>query len=126
MTNIRRIAHVSLLVSDTDRSLRFYRDVLDLPVESGRPELGFRGAWLKIGDQEIHLMELPNPDPVDARPAHGGRDRHVAFLATDLEDLKSKLIPAGIPFTSSKSGRRAIFCRDPDGNALEFIEAPGD
>jgi hypothetical protein len=24
----------------------------------------------------IHLMELPNPDPLEGRPAHGGRDRH--------------------------------------------------
>ena len=126
MIHIRRIAHVSLLVSDTDRSLRFYRDLLDLPIDSERPELGFAGAWLNIGDQAIHLLELPNPDPVDGRPAHGGRDRHVAFLVGDLEDLKSRLNLVGIPFTESSSGRRALFCRDPDGNALEFIEVTRD
>ncbi|MEE8429299.1 MAG: glyoxalase, partial [Gammaproteobacteria bacterium] len=27
---------------------------------------------------------------------------------------------AGIPYNQSRSGRQALFCRDPDGNALEF------
>ncbi len=122
MTTVQRIAHVSLLISDTDRALRFYRDVLELAVTNARPELGFPGAWLQIGDQEIHLLQLPNPDPVDGRPTHGGRDRHVAFHVSDLERLKSRLSSEQISFTVSRSGRRALFCRDPDGNALEFIE----
>ena len=123
MTTVRRIAHVSLLVSDTDRALRFYRDLLELPLSTHRPELGFPGAWLRIGDQEIHLLQLPNPDPVEGRPTHGGRDRHVAFYVADLGRLKSRLSSEGIPFTDSRSGRPALFCRDPDGNALEFVES---
>ena len=123
MINVQRIAHVSLLVSDTDRSLRFYRDLLGLTVDPSRPELSFPGAWLQIGDQQIHLLELPNPDPMDGRPAHGGRDRHVAFYVADLERLKSGLASEEISFTTSRSGRHALFCRDPDGNALEFIES---
>ena len=51
-----------------------------LPVNPERPndKLPFRGAFLWIGPEMIHLMELPNPDPTDmeARPEHGGRDRH--------------------------------------------------
>ena len=31
---------------------------------------------------------------------------------------------AGVAFTLSRSGRRALFCRDPDANALEFVESP--
>lgn len=64
-------------------------------------------------------MELPNPDPVDGRPAHGGRDRHVAFTIQDLEPLKGRLDNAGVTYTMSKSGRAALFCRDLDGNAFE-------
>jgi len=30
---------------------------------------------------------------------------------------------AGVAFTLSQSGRSALFCRDPDGNALEFVQA---
>lgn len=120
--NIQSITHVSLLVADTAKSLAFYCDVLGLPISEDRPDLGFPGAWLQVGSQQIHLLELPNPDPVEGRPAHGGRDRHVAFHVTDLSQLTTALEKANVPYTMSRSGRRAMFCRDPDGNGLEFIE----
>jgi glyoxylase I family protein len=124
MSEFLAIQHVSVLVADTERAVTFYRDVLGLPVDPQRPDLGYPGAWLAIGTQQIHLLELPNPDPVTGRPAHGGRDRHVALTLHDLDGLRRRLDAAGIPYTLSKSGRRALFCRDPDSNALEFIEAP--
>lgn len=120
---INRIHHVSLLVADITRALDFYQGVLGLEVDPTRPDLGYPGAWLQVHTQQIHLLQLPNPDPLDGRPRHGGRDRHVAFRISDSEDLMSRLAAAGIPYTLSRSGRRALFCRDPDGNALEFIEA---
>jgi len=115
--------HVSLVVSDTARALAFYRDVLGLEVITTRPALAFAGAWLELGDRQLHLLELPNPDPVDDRPAHGGRDRHTAITVSDLEAFAAQLEQAGIPFTRSRSGREALFCRDPDGNAWELIQA---
>jgi len=124
MSLISRIHHVSLIVSDTGRALGFYRDLLGLTVLPERPDLGYPGAWLGVGDRQIHLMELPNPDPLTGRPAHGGRDRHFAMEVPDLNRLIERLESAAIPFTASRSGRRALFCRDPDGNALEFIEQP--
>jgi glyoxylase I family protein len=125
MSEFLAIQHVSVLVADTERALTFYRDVLGLSVDPQRPDLGYSGAWLGIGVQQIHLLELPNPDPFTGRPAHGGRDRHVALTLRNIDDLRRRLDTAGIPYTLSKSGRRALFCRDPDSNALEFIEAPG-
>jgi glyoxylase I family protein len=71
--------------------------------------------------QQIHLMLLPNPEAGLQRPAHGGRDRHVALAVSDIAKLIERLNQAGIAYTLSQSGRRALFCRDPDGNALEFI-----
>lgn len=120
---IKTILHASLIVADTQQALGFYQHVLDLELDTKRPELGYPGAWLNIGMQQIHLLELPNPDPVTGRPDHGGRDRHVALQVDSLEQLKSKLDIARVNYTESKSGRRALFCRDPDGNALEFIES---
>ncbi|MGE0082243.1 MAG: VOC family protein [Thiohalomonadaceae bacterium] len=117
---ITRIHHVSLLVADSGRALGFYRDVLGLEV-APRPELGFPGVWLQVGAQQIHLLELPNPDPVAGRPEHGGRDRHVAFAVDDLDAITARLETARIPYTRSRSGRPAIFCRDPDGNAVELV-----
>ena len=116
--------HASVIVADTGRALAFYRQVLGLSLDESRPDLGYPGAWLNIGAYQIHLLELPNPDPVHGRPTHGGRDRHLAFSVSDLEILVARLTAAGISHTTSRSGRRALFCRDPDGNALEFIETP--
>jgi len=36
------------------------------------PELHFPGAFVRAGAQQIHIMELPHPDPVSGRPEHGG------------------------------------------------------
>ncbi len=115
-----KLHHVSLLVANTARALAFYRGILGLS-EAPRPDLGFPGAWLDVGGQQIHLLELANPDPVTGRPDHGGRDRHVALTCPELDTLIARLEAAGIPYTRSRSGRAALFCRDPDGNAVELI-----
>ncbi|KPJ91538.1 MAG: glyoxalase [Gammaproteobacteria bacterium SG8_15] len=119
---ISQILHSSVIVKDTQTALSFYQGILGLTLDESRPDLGYAGAWLNVGQQQIHLLELPNPDPVKGRPAHGGRDRHVALAVNDIDTLQNKLEQAGLEFSRSKSGRKALFTRDPDGNALEFIE----
>lgn len=122
MSGVKELLHAGLLVEDTARALEFYRDVLGLEVDAARPDLGYPGAWLWVGHHQIHLLELPTPDPKSGRPAHGGRDRHIALSVTAIDELRAALEKAGIKYTRSKSGRKALFCRDPDGNALEFVE----
>jgi len=119
--NIYSINHSSLIVANLDKSLVFYSEILGLQ-QVERPDLGFPGAWFQLGEQQIHLLELENPDPTTGRPEHGGRDRHVALNALALAPIQDTLNKAGIAYTMSKSGRRALFCRDPDGNAIEIIE----
>ncbi len=148
MPNITELHHVSLIVADTERSLGFYRDLLGLSVDSARPDLGYPGAWLNVGGRQIHLLQVPDPNPA-AKPAaaprfrfprrervgamsrrkprpvfvHGGRDRHFAMLVADLSKVIADLEAAGLDYTLSRSGRRALFCRDPDGNAVELIQS---
>lgn len=119
------IHHVSMVVADTQRAIDFYHGVLGLDVCTERPDLGFPGVWFTIGEQQIHLLELENPDPVTGRPEHGGRDRHLAMSVDDLDKIQAVLVERGIVFTRSKSGRVALFCRDPDGNGVELIERVG-
>ncbi len=114
--------HTSVLVADTERGLEFYTGVLGLQ-QLKRPDLPYSGAWLFVSEfQQIHLLELPNPDPMTGRPEHGGRDRHLAMIVPDLDIMKAKLDQAHAIYTLSKSGRQALFCRDPDNNAVELIE----
>lgn len=122
MSEIAGLLHAGLLVADLERARRFYEVVLGLR-SVARPDLPYRGAWYDVGGgQQLHLMELPNPDAGTERPAHGGRDRHVALGVKDLAALKRRLDAAGVAVTMSRSGRPALFCRDPDHNALEFVE----
>lgn len=122
MFQVEAFHHASLVVKDTATALAFYQDILGLELVQSRPDLGFPGAWLEVGTQQLHLLELPDPDALSQRPEHGGRDRHLAFHVKDLTELESRLQLNGIIYTKSRSGRNALFCRDPDKNALEFIE----
>lgn len=123
--SILGVQHVALICENLERSMEFYCGMLGLNTNPGRPnaKLPFRGAYVIIGPgQEVHLMELPNPDPVDLsqRPEHGGRDRHLCVSVSDLDIVRSVLEENNWPYTVSRSGRPALFTRDPDANTLEF------
>lgn len=119
---ITAILHVTFLTSDLPRSRVFYEGLLGLKPDLSRPQMSFDGVWYEVtATQQIHLMLLANPEVGLPRPAHGGRDRHVAVGVSDLAELIRRLDAAGVTYTLSQSGRRALFCRDPDHNALEFI-----
>jgi len=117
---IKSIHHVSILTADLQRSLEFYVRVLGLELSGKRPDLGFDGAWLNLGSQQLHLIVQNETGKADSG-RRCGQDHHVAFNTDDLSSIKDRLSKAGVAFESSRSGRPAIFCRDPDGNALEFI-----
>ena len=51
------IHHVSINVNDVDAALDFYVGVLNLELKH-RPDLGFPGAWIQAGEQQIHLLRL--------------------------------------------------------------------
>jgi glyoxylase I family protein len=120
MSRVIGLHHVSVLVTDTARALEFYHGLLGLPL-AARPAMNFPGGWLTVGEQQIHLLQVPGAGMVD-RSRHGGRDAHIALTVDDLDRLLAQLEKARIPYTMSRSGRRALFCRDPDGNAIELIE----
>ena len=95
-----------------------------LSVNEDRPndKLSFDGLWLWLGPEMLHLMVVPDPDP-KIRPEHGGRDRHVCLGVSDITPVEERLEAGGIKYTKSKSGRRAVFFRDPDMNCLEIFES---
>jgi catechol 2,3-dioxygenase-like lactoylglutathione lyase family enzyme len=121
--DIGGLLHAGLLVSDLARARAFYESALGLTRYPNRPDLPYPGEWYDLGGgQQLHLMQLPNPDAGADRPAHGGRDRHIALAVRDMAALKSRLAAAGVGYTASQSGRAALFCRDPDSNTIEFVE----
>ncbi len=120
MIKINRMMHTGLVISNLAKSKAFYEGLLGFAPNPARPNFDFEGVWYDIGQNQVHLMVVPNPYENLQRPTHGGRDTHIAFSVDDVEPIRAELEKAGIPYSMSLSGRAAVFCRDPDGNALEF------
>ena len=70
------IHHVSINVTDVEAALAFYLNILELE-QLPRPDLGFPGAWIKAGDQEIHLLGIDSGRPL--------KEQHFAFAVTDAD-----------------------------------------
>ena len=120
--NFIAIHHTSYIVSDLARAKHFYHDILGLKIDDSRPNFSFDGLWLDVNaSQQIHLLCIENPDTTE-RPNHGGLDRHNAFKVKNLSLIQIHLDQHEISYTTSQSGRQALFCRDPDGNTLEIME----
>jgi len=113
--------HVSLLVTDLDRAADFYINLLGLEKDTSRPDMAFSGMWLKLGSQQIHLLSLGRKSS-GTGAEHPGRDAHFAVAVDDIRKIEEILMREKIPYHMSKSGRQALFCRDPDGNGIEFVE----
>jgi catechol-2,3-dioxygenase len=116
-----RFAHFVLRVSDLERSLRWYQDVVGMRIVHSGPKLAFLTF-----DEEHHRVALAET-PVDAKPAPGapGLD-HVAYAFDSLGDLLStyrRLEAMGIePYWPINHGpTTSLYYHDPDGNGIEFF-----
>ena len=115
---IHAMNHFTVLTDDLDRTLEFYVDLLGL--EPGdRPDLGFPGAWLYANGQAVlHIIGgrgLP--------PQRAGVIDHMAFTASDLPSVKSKLDARNIPYELRRqrgSNTWQLFCHDPSGAKVEL------
>ena len=88
-------------------------------------KLPFPGLFLRCGEQQVHILELPNPDPdaPAARPA-ADKDRCTAYSVKDLAPVRAALDAAGVAHTAltRADGAAALSCRDPDANEQIFVE----
>ncbi|MFD4295150.1 VOC family protein [Rhodococcus sp. NPDC058532] len=118
---IRRLNHAVLFVSDLDRSLAFYRDVLGFrPLPGGFPGAAFLQAAGSANDHDLGLFQSPHAQGV-RRPGEVGL-YHLAWevgTLTDLAGMADRLTSAGALTGASNHGStKALYARDPDG--IEF------
>lgn len=142
---------MGLTVSDLDRSLSFYSEVLsfekvsEYEVDGDRYEqlygvfgLRARTARMRLGDEFIELTEFlaprGRPAPVDVR----SNDRwfqHVAIIVNDMDHayrwLRQHKVqhassgPQRLPdWNKNAGGIQAFYFRDPDGHPLEILSFP--
>ena len=108
--------HVSLMVRNLDEALEFYTGVLGLRRRTDRPASLGPGAWLDIGDHQVHLIEGTPP------PARG---QHFAVLVTELDATREQLLGRGVDVSEAIAigDARQAFLQDPSGNHIELHEA---
>jgi catechol 2,3-dioxygenase-like lactoylglutathione lyase family enzyme len=138
------IRHAGLVVQNIDVSIKFYSDLLGLPVASRKIEDGLfiaqivgipnvRLEWAKLRDENGIILELlqyhSHPDhlPLGNYPSNRHGASHVAFTVENLDAVYSKLLHKKVhcnsaPQTSPDGKTKVLYCYDPDGIPLELVE----
>jgi catechol 2,3-dioxygenase-like lactoylglutathione lyase family enzyme len=128
---LTKMEHFLVLTADMEKTRDFYCKVLGLR-EGPRPPLGFPGHWLYLGEiAVIHIAEwrtytshsnsLDIPVTTEA-PGTGALD-HIAFNATDYDELLASLERNGVKAmknVTNVNGLRQVFLLDPNGIKLEI------
>jgi len=123
--------HVLLLCDDIERTREFYCRVIGLRV-GDRPSLEFPGYWLYAGATScvhiadraayrIHAESLGLSVPEG--PAGSGPVDHIAFRATDYDEINARLQANAVPAvrnTIPGGGPRRFFLEDPNGMRIEI------
>jgi catechol 2,3-dioxygenase-like lactoylglutathione lyase family enzyme len=140
--------HTGITVSNLEKSLEFWRDVLGLEFshtahqtgELAKEITGIAGAEIKLAvlktpsGHKIELLEYlapPDHKHPDVRPCNVGHV-HVALLVDDLDAILDKIAAsgwraAGEPQTlktGPNAGKRVVYVRDPDGTTIELMQPP--
>ena len=121
------IHHVAIIVSDYEKSRKFYVEQLELSVirENYREDRGDYKLDLQVGDIELEIFGVKNPPQRVTNPEACGL-RHLAFKVDNIEETVKWLNEKGIetepirfdPYTQ----KRMTFFRDPDDLPLELHE----
>jgi catechol 2,3-dioxygenase-like lactoylglutathione lyase family enzyme len=149
LPHAERLHHTGYTVSDLERSLVFYRDLLGCEVLAtqekqggylaaivGYPDAHVRMAHLRLPGSEhvIELFEYVAPDGTraDVEPRNVGA-AHLCFIVDDLpsfyDDLRSRGVDSFVSppvevDTGINTGGQALYLRDPDGITVELFQPP--
>ncbi|MGW4512647.1 VOC family protein [Streptomyces sp. NPDC004393] len=116
---ITHASFVTLPVSDQDRALRFYTELLGFEVTADRAMP--QGRWLQVAPEGAQtVFTLSGPDMGGFRP---GEARGIMLVTTDVDADCARLAAAGVSVQGPDDlpwGRMASF-QDPDGNGLMLL-----
>lgn len=143
---IQGVHHTCITVSNLERSIAFYRDMLGLELKMteesersgddrsealGVPKAKVKLALLQAGDAQVELIEYVTAGgrPYDRNNNDVGA-MHIAFQVDDIDAAYSRLRGHGVRFTAPPAtipagpmvGWRWTYFSDPDGVSLEIIQ----
>jgi catechol 2,3-dioxygenase-like lactoylglutathione lyase family enzyme len=113
---ISQIDHCSVIVTDVERSRRFYRDVLGLREINKPRTFDFVVLWFDLGNMHIHLLLKDTADTISPR--------HFALRVTDAAQAREYFQRQGLTVqeTTPIPGADRFFIQDPDANRIEIIQ----
>jgi catechol 2,3-dioxygenase-like lactoylglutathione lyase family enzyme len=145
---ITGVDHVGLTVTDLDRSIKFYTEILECSVVVEQEKeggylaaiVGYPDAHVKMAhlqppgsSQRIELFEYRSPKsaPRELEPRNVG-NAHVCFVVNDLAALYNRLVENEVSTfsppvevdTGVNKGGCALYLRDPDGITIEVFQRP--
>jgi catechol 2,3-dioxygenase-like lactoylglutathione lyase family enzyme len=111
-----QLDHCSVLITDVERSRRFYGGLLGLREIAYPKTFDFTVVWYDLGNQHLHLLLKDRPDTVSPR--------HFALRVADVAAAREYFRDHGVPVdeTTPIPGADRFFIRDPDGNRIEIIQ----
>jgi catechol 2,3-dioxygenase-like lactoylglutathione lyase family enzyme len=124
--------HYLLVARDLEKTKDFYQKVLGMEIASERPDFGFPGYWLKLGDEICVHLASQEPDQVRDRyllkkhpegTTGSGSVDHIAFLAQDPWEVRRRIQKEGVEmhFRSIPDSKLfQIFLKDPDDLTIEL------
>jgi catechol 2,3-dioxygenase-like lactoylglutathione lyase family enzyme len=114
--SVTQIDHCSVIITDVERSRRFYREVLGLKEIHKPRTFDFVVAWFDLGNQHLHLLLKDRADTISPR--------HFALRVTDAASARKHFQALGIATqeTTPIPGADRFFIADPDGNRIEIIQ----
>jgi catechol 2,3-dioxygenase-like lactoylglutathione lyase family enzyme len=149
VTGLTGIHHTGFTVSDLDRSVAFYRDVIGCEVIAAQEkEGGYLAEIVGYPDAHVRMAHLRGPDgghvielfeyvsPESNAPPLAVKNvgiTHVCFLVDDLPALYDDLVARGVDSfvsppvlvdTGINTGGYGLYLRDPDGIGVELFQPP--
>ena len=123
---ISGLAHIGVFVSDLERSIAFYRDILGFEVRHQNEIDGIKVAFISLGDLTLEL--ILSPEEVSKRS--DGIVAHIAMEVSGIEAVAAALKEKGIVFEGDiffaehfwTKGSKWITFRGPDNEHLELTE----
>lgn len=129
------IDHLVLRVTDIERMIRFYCDVLGCEVERRRDEIGL--VQLRAGRSLIDFVSVTGPIGQAGGPAPGEKGRNLDHFCLRIEPFDEASIRSTLAHHGVEAGKRelrygaegmgpSLYLRDPEGNTVELKGPPTD